>query len=548
MNDNANGKATANLNAGEKTITINNDIRSNSQNNRVTFSGGKIVFNGVFDPAQAVVDGATVVKNGVDEDIQWTLTNGTLHYVNDSYLNNALKPNSINFNGGILDTRNGVATTFTLQNLTISADSNFYADVDLANKKMDNFGNSPVTYTAGTLHISGLNIISDAVETVTNVKFTEDAALMAHVDYTGSPVMNALSPIYKYNVSYDDTTGDFTFSRFSSAKGSDAFNPAILAAPVAAQIGGYLTQLNSYDEAFKNMDMYMLMPKKQRQAMKFKNKIASKDNRNIMYDPTIAQYENKAGWFRPYVTCENVPLKNGPKVSNTAYGSFFGVDSELIELGHGWDGMGSLYIGYNGSHQTYDGTGIYQNGGTIGLTGVAYKGNFFTGLTMNVSANSGEANTIYGKEDFAMLMTGISSKSGYNIELAEGKFIIQPNFQMSYTLVNMFDYHNAAGVKISSDPLHAVTLEPGIKLIGNLKNGWQPYAGASIVWNVMDKTKFKANDVALPDMSVKPYVKYGVGIRKSWGERLTGFFQVYMTNGGRNGVGLQAGLRWSIGK
>ena len=58
----------------------------------------------------------------------------------------------------------------------------------------------------------------------------------------------------------------------------------------------------------------------------------------------------------------------------------------------------------------------------------------------------------------------------------------------------------------------------------------------------------KANDVTLPDISVKPFVRYGVGVRKSWGERSSGFAQTYITNGGRNGIGLQAGFRWAIGK
>ena len=119
---------------------------------------------------------------------------------------------------------------------------------------------------------------------------------------------------------------------------------------------------------------------------------------------------------------------------------------------------------------------------------------------------------------------------------------------MSYSFVNTFDYKNAAGVNVDSDPLHAIQLQPEIKFIGNLKNGWQPYASVSMVWNIMDKTHFHANEVALPDMSVKPFVKYGVGVRKSWGERFTAFFQTYFTNGGRNGVGLQAGFRWTLGK
>ena len=81
-----------------------------------------------------------------------------------------------------------------------------------------------------------------------------------------------------------------------------------------------------------------------------------------------------------------------------------------------------------------------------------------------------------------------------------------------------------------------------------MKNGWQPYAGVSFVWNIMDKAKFQANNVSLPEISVKPYVKYGVGVRKSWGERLSGFLQTYITNGGRNGVGFQAGFSFAIGK
>jgi outer membrane autotransporter protein len=259
-------------------------------------------------------------------------------------------------------------------------------------------------------------------------------------------------------------------------------------------------------------------------------------------------HENKAGWFRPYATFENVPLRRGPKVSNVAYGSFFGAESELYDLVHGWDGMWGLYAGYNGSHQAYSGIGIYQNGGTLGAVGMAYKGNFFTGLTINAGANAGEASTMYGNDNFSMFMAGIASKSGYNFEMADSKFIIQPSLQLSYSFVNTFDYTNAAGVKLDSDPLNAIQVEPGVKFIGNLKNNWQPYLGVSMVWNIMDRTHFQANEASLPSLSIKPYVRYGVGVRKTWGERFTAFFQTYFTNGGRNGVGLQTGLRWSIGK
>ena len=295
-----------------------------------------------------------------------------------------------------------------------------------------------------------------------------------------------------------------------------------------------------------NMDTYMMMPSQVRTAMKMRNKIASLQN--AQYDDTKSIYDYAGGWFRPYATFETVALHNGPNVRNNMYGSFFGGESSLKDLGHGWDGMWGAYVGYNGSHQSYDSVGIYQNGGTLGLTGMAYKNNFFVGGTVNVGASGVESSTMYGNDDFAMLMTGAALKTGYNWELARGKFIIQPSLITSYSFVNTFNYRNAAGVAIESDPLHAIQIEPGIKFIGNLKNGWQPYAGVSMVFNIMDRTRFQANDISLPNFSVNPFVKYGIGVRKTWGERLTGHFQTYFTNGGRNGIGLQAGLRWAIGK
>lgn len=538
---------------GAKTITINGDIKSDDVNNTLTIASGSTVNHaGLLDPITTNVNGTYNRTSGYDETVTYNVNSGgALNFTNDMTLydaghHTAAMLNTINFNGGSVNTINGVVTDFQLANMSLTGTTNnFYADVDLANQTMDKFTvANPVTGT-GTLNVAGLNLISDAANVNTTINFTTDPVLMAATSYTGGQGLTALSPIYKYNVGYDNTTGNFNFTRYNTGGYGD-YSPSILAAPVAAQLGGYLTQLNSYDEAFRNMDMYMLMTAQQRQALKNKNKIASIDG-GVLYDATLMRQERAEGWFRPFATFEKVPLKNGPKVENIAYGTYMGGESQMYDLGHGWDGIWGAYVGYNGSHQNYDGVSIYQNGGTLGVLGMAYKGNFFTGLTINAGASGVEASTMYGNEDFAMLMAGIASKTGYNWELFNGKFIIQPSMLMSYSFVNTFDYKNAAGVNVDSDPLHAIQLQPEIKFIGNLKNGWQPYASVAVVWNIMDDTKFKANDVALPELSVKPYVKYEVSVRKTWGERLTGFFKTYITNGGRNGVGLQAGFTWALG-
>lgn len=548
-------------NSSGSTIKLDNTIILNGSNNRnssVRFEGNSdINFNGVYNgmlPSNTValdLENATLTRGDKDSHAFWLLNSGTLKYSDDSYLANG-GMNAITFNGGNLDLRNGVASNIPLYGLALKSNSNIFVDVDLANKSMDKLTANNSSYTGGKLNVAGMNLLSDAINDFTSINFTEDSNLKSNVAYTGDSQV-AYSPIYKYNVNYNANNGNFEFKRGNGGGGgnaSDAFNPAVLTGSVGAQLGSYLTQLNTYEQAFANMDMLMLMPRAQRIAMKYANKYASTQGTGeggvITFSPNQIPEEQKGLWFRPFATFENVGLKNGPNVKNIGYGSLFGGDSDLLELKHGWDMQYSFYGGYNGSNQYYNGVSIYQNGGSLGASSTWYKDNFFTGLTANVGANVGEASSMYGNEDFTMLATGIASKTGYNWELANGKFIVQPSFLMSYTFVNTFDYTNAAGVRISSDPLHAIQIAPGLKFIGNLKNGWQPYIGLQMVWNVMDRARFKANDVSLPNMSVDPYFQYGIGLQKRIGDRFTGFGQAMLRNGGRNGIALQFGFRWAI--
>ena len=535
--------ASVTVNTDSSAYTLNNDVAGETADSAIVLNGNAGTPSSPTDVGTQF-NIASTINGGTVE-----LANGQLNLPNESVLTNAdgLRIDS----GATLNAINNATTNYN-KPTEFKDDAQLKIDANVFTKLTDKFTNA--TEGSGEkltdISVQGL----DKIYNTTSVNLTSNTGLSklqagdGLADLISGRYDKIVTPVRILRGQVTQSGNDLLLQFVPKGDGYKSFNSAVLAAPIAAQMGGYLNQLHSYDEAFRNMDMYMLMTKEQRQAMKMKNHYAT-TSKDLIYDATTNQYENKAGWFRPYATFENVGLDNGPNVSNVAYGSYAGAESEMYDLGHGWDGMWGVYVGYNGSHQTYGyGNSIYQNGGTLGLVGMAYKNNFFTGLTINAGANGAEAQTMYGSENFAMLMAGIASKTGYNWELANGKFIIQPNATISYSFVNTFDYRNAAGINISSDPLHAIQIEPGIKFIGNLKNGWQPYASVSMVWNIMDKTHFHANEVALPDMSVKPFVKYGVGVRKSWGERFTAFFQTYFTNGGRNGVGLQAGFRWTLGK
>lgn len=48
-------------------------------------------------------------------------------------------------------------------------------------------------------------------------------------------------------------------------------------------------------------------------------------------------------------------------------------------------------------------------------------------------------------------------------------------------------------------------------------------------------------------MSIKPYVEYGVGMQKNWNDKCSGFLQSMLREGGRNGIALTLGFKWTIG-
>ena len=308
---------------------------------------------------------------------------------------------------------------------------------------------------------------------------------------------------------------------------------------------GTMGMLDTYNNAFNNMDMRMLLPSSVRIAQRQANRYAITDTAGTEYN--YNETNSGGTWVRPFAAYDSVGLKNGPKVDSFSYGTFIGGDSGIHQFKNSGEGVLTAHVSYLGSHQNFAGNSIYQNGGNLGVTGTFYKGNFFSGFTVNAGASVADASTRYSSEDFPMFMAGVANKTGYNFEFKDGRFIIQPNLMLSYTFVNAFDYTNGAGVKINSDPLHALQITPNVKFIMNTKNGWQPYAAFGMHWNIMDETNVTANTAYLPELSVKPYFSYGLGIQRVFGDRFTAYGQIMLRHGGRNGIAANAGLRYIFG-
>ena len=540
--------------------------------------GGEVIFYDEITGGEGHKLNVTGDESGVitiNNNIKNADINNTSYAMNiaeGSYLNNN---NSFAMNGGVVNIGHLGLTPVSFRNFDmVSGEINIASvDVDLANQKMGRF--TAETYTNvgdAKINILGMNLLSDAPSdrAVTAMYFAEpeikENVSTREFNLPDGGQTTIYAPIYKYNLTYDTENeyngkgdgGYFLFTRGdkiiypdggggSTGNDSDAFNPAVLATPVGNLAAGQAAVNEAFKYVFEHADAFTQLPAMERYAKINANKYALSTDFNDNMPSYAEQLHNNAVWFRPYTTFESMNLDNGPDVDAITYGSLVGFDGDFKEMKNGWHRVFTGYAGYMGSSLNYSGVDTSMNGGLLGFTETFYKGNFWTAITASAGASVGESHTMYGKEDYTSLLAGVGSKTGYNFEFKDGKFIIQPIMYLSYTFVNTFDYKNAAGVNIESDPLHTIQLNPSVRFIANLKGGWQPYASVGMVWNLMNESKVTANNVKLPEMSVKPYVEYGVGVQRNWADKFTAFLQAMIRNGGRNGVALTGGFRFMLG-
>lgn len=454
--------------------------------------------------------------------------------------------NSLSMNSGGLNIHNMGVESLNFKELALTGgEINLYGvKADLRSGVIGGISADTAVIGDTVINIRDLSLKSDSKQHLSSLKVAEAGT---NVKYLGN--LTLFAPIFKYSSSYDAISGNMNFIRGAgySESGWRAFNPSILASSVALQ-GVYSNQLEAFSIAMSNSESYMMLPKSQRLALRTRNKFAANPDVGV-FSPLYSYENGDAFWVKTYASFENIPLHNGPKVGNINYGTVIGHDSEIVRIKNGFERVITPYIAYTGNSQHFQGLSTTQNGGLLGGTVTLYKNNFFNATTLSAGATAGESSTMYGSENFTMLSAGIGNKTGYNFEFKNGRFILQPALLVSYTFINTFDYNNAAGVRIKSDPLNAIQVAPGIKFIANTKSGWQPYIAVNFVYNILDKTKVKADDVRLPEMSIKPYVEYGIGVQKIFkNDSFTAYAQAMLRSAGRSGVSLNAGLRWRVGK
>lgn len=360
--------------------------------------------------------------------------------------------------------------------------------------------------------------------------------------------------LYWYEVDYSYETGYYYYRRWlDPSTGQSEFVPGVQVGAVAEAAGALGSMQQITDHSFEHADLFADSVYRAHQSRYYT--VVNVAQSKGAVKGSAAEGGSCSGtvgfrggmWVRPYASYEKLPLAGGPKVTNQLYGALVGGDSALREYRSGWASVFSAHAAYMGSTQKFSSYGsqvrIQQNGGAAGITETFYRNNFYTALTATLGTARGHASTSAGTENFQMLLGGVASRSGYNF--SRGRYLIQPTLLLSYTMVNMADYTNAAGTRISSAPVHQLQLHPYVKCVMSTDSCWSPYLTLGYVHQVAGKTQFHANGVKLPEMSTDPYAEYSVGVQRTWADTYTIFGQATGRHGGRNGMEASVGLRWA---
>lgn len=263
-----------------------------------------------------------------------------------------------------------------------------------------------------------------------------------------------------------------------------------------------------------------------------------------LYSPLLLRDDRNGLWIRPYTSYDKVNIGNGQHVNLTMYGTLAGFETDLKDLKDDWQAAYIGYTGYRGNKQVYEGEESFSNAGLLGWGASIYNKDFFGFFA--IDTGGGKTSTNYSK-DINSISTNAAIRFGYNKNL-KNNITIQPNYIMSYTYAKSFNYRDYNDNFYKTKTLNAIQVIPSLRAYANLKNDWKPFLIVNMVFPILSNEYTSINNIALPEVSLYPFVEYGGGIQKKWENNSSAFIQLLIRNGGRTGLGLLLGFKYPLGK
>jgi len=448
--------------------------------------------------------------------------------------------NSFNINGslfmdqGTVYSMDGAFTTNTAQSLNVgSGGALFTVDFDAVNMTSDKYifdsinGTGNITIIDWSLPLGqipqGSHIVFHVFE-ATNINIDDIQFKATDKEY--------LSPVGRYVLSSE---GGGYYSLNLVGLNSQSLRGQVAA--MATYNNQLLVNNALFDHVYFDSEIFSTNNKN--------------DNRYAIVSSTFApyQYKREEGslWYKNYAAFERLSMTNNLNVGNNTYGSIIGADFPAMKLKKGWEFIPTAYVSYNGGHQTFNGVGMYQNGGQGGFMGTFMKGDFISSILAYGGGYHNEMSVQGFKDNTGNWFAGTAMKNAYNFHPTK-HFTIQPTALVSY---NIFGKQNwgtdFGGFSMTSGYLNGINVAPGLNFIYG-RESWSLYLTTQYMYNINDGVSGSIGNINLPKVSMRHgYFEYGIGTTKTWKDQLMGYAQVTMRNGGRTGVGFQLGLNYKFG-
>ena len=223
------------------------------------------------------------------------------------------------------------------------------------------------------------------------------------------------------------------------------------------------------------------------------------------------------------------------------YGVLLGIDTDR-KYTDNFDATYGLFAAY--TEGTLDKSEKARlNGGYIGARANWYINKLFFGAVADFGLRKTKVEANGSEEDFDSQSIGIALKAGYNFELSNKSFTIQPNivFNSDFDISEGF---NIDGTKVESDDYFNCSVAPGVKAAKNLGRCWILSGEAKYVI-VSSNGKVKIDDANNYDNYYSNFSLLGLGVEKIWGYTVL-HCKVNKTFSGRDGWMLNAGLEFKF--
>lgn len=386
-------------------------------------------------------------------------------------------------NNSALNAMNSVLNKYQISNdMIVEGKNNLSIDIDGRNKVGDAFIiNNLTSNTNGTLNVADFNFIGLApIDRQFKIRVFDANSINDKVNFTSTD-KEIFTPIGYYNL--QSAGGGWYTSNMTR------YNPQVFRGQVAT-LASFNNQLMIDDMLLNHV------------TLDSERLLAQSKNANI-YASTLPQFapyqykkEDGGLWYKSYVNFENLSLTQGLKVGNNSYGSLVGADFPVIKLKHGWRLMPTAYIGYNGAHQTFNGVGMYQNGGQGGLMGTFMKDNFIGSVVAYGGGYNNEMSVAGNTDRAGNWFAGTAAKLAYNFHPTK-HFTIQPTAFMSYNIFGRQNWGTDFGsMSMNSGLLNGINVAPGMNFI-YAKETWSVYATFQYMYNINEQVGGRAGNVDL---------------------------------------------------